>query len=251
MRIAALYDVHGNLPALEAVLEAVGEAAVDLVVVGGDVLPGPMPAECLARLLELEVETCFLHGNGDRAARELLAGGESDWYRTAPEPVREVIRWSAERLAPAQRAEIAGWPSTVRLEIPGPGRVLFCHATPENDTDIFTRATPAARLRPIFDRAGAELVVCGHTHMPFDRRIGDTRVVNAGSVGMPFVAPGAFWLLLGPELELRRTPYDLDAAAQRIRATAYPQAEQLAASIVAPPSEQEVLARFGRAAAQG
>lgn len=247
MRVAALYDVHGNLPALEAVLEAVREVAVDLVMVGGDVLPGPMPAECLARLLDLEVETRFLHGNGDRAARELDAGGESDWYRGAPEPVREVVRWSAEQLAPAQRAEIAGWPPTVRREIPGLGRVLFCHATPDNDTDIFTRATPEAQLRPMFERAAADLVVCGHTHMQFDRRVGATRVVNAGSVGMPFAAPGAFWLLLGPEVELQRTRYDLAAAAGRIRATGYPQARQLAESIVQPPSEQEVLARFGKA----
>jgi len=247
MRVAALYDVHGNLPALEAVLEAVREAAVDLVVVGGDILPGPMPGECLSRLLELGIETRFLHGNGDRAARELHAGGESDWYRSAPEPGREAVRWSAEQLDPAQRDEIAGWPPTVRLEIPGLGRVLFCHATPENDTDIFTRSTPESRLRPVFDRADANLVACGHTHMQFDRRVGATRVVNAGSVGMPFVAPGAFWLRLGPQIELRRTAYDLDAAAERIRTTAYPQARQLADCIVEPPSEQEVLARFGQA----
>jgi diadenosine tetraphosphatase ApaH/serine/threonine PP2A family protein phosphatase len=129
--------------------------------------------------------------------------------------------------------------------------VLFCHATPRNDTEIFTRQTTEEKLRPIFDAAGAPLVICGHTHMQFDRTIGDVRVVNAGSVGMPFGATGAYWLLLGPtarDLDLRRTQYDLAAAAGRIRATAYPQADEFATrNVLDPPSEAAILDAFSRA----
>ncbi len=125
--------------------------------------------------------------------------------------------------------------------------ILFCHATPRNDTDIFTRFTPEARLVPIFETIGVPLVVCGHTHMQFQRVIGRTRVVNAGSVGMPFSGPGAFWLLLGPGVELRHTSYDLLDAAERIRATAFPQRREFAErNVLQPPSEAETLESFRR-----
>jgi predicted phosphodiesterase len=139
------------------------------------------------------------------------------------------------------------WPATARVEIAGLGRVLFCHATPRNDTDIFTRLTPDDRLHQLFGHVDADVVVCGHTHMPFERRVGAVRVVNAGSVGMPFGEPGAYWLLLGPSIELRRTAYDFDVAAARIRQTSYPQAGQFAAGhILQPPSEAQMLEVFGR-----
>ncbi len=246
MRVAALYDVHGNLPALEAVLDDVRRLVVDRIVVGGDVVPGPMPREALDCLLGIEIPTAFIHGNGDREVQSLMAGVETEWYRSAPEAARESVHWSAAQLAPEHQRLLAGWPPTFELEIPGLGKVLFCHATPRNDTDIFTRLTVEERLQPLFDEAGAELVVCGHTHMQFDRRIGATRVVNAGSVGMPFGQHGAYWLLLGPEPELRRTAYDLEATAERIRATGFPQASEFAArSVLDPPSEAEMLERFG------
>ncbi len=101
--------------------------------------------------------------------------------------------------------------------------MLFCHATPRDDNEIFTRRTPEPRLLPVFEDTGAPLVVCGHTHMQFDRRIGKVRVVNAGSVGMPFGQPGAHWALLDRgDIQLKRTHYDLEAAAARIRVTRYP-----------------------------
>jgi predicted phosphodiesterase len=140
------------------------------------------------------------------------------------------------------------WPLTVRVAIDGIGDVLFCHATPRNDTEIFTRMTAEDRLLPIFGTLEVPLAVCGHTHMQFDRRVGSVRVVNAGSVGMPFGEPGAYWLLIGPDVQLRRTSYDLGAAAQRIRATAYPNAEEFAASnVLQPPSEQTILDAFSHA----
>ena len=123
--------------------------------------------------------------------------------------------------------------------------MLFCHATPRNDSEIFTRLTSEDRLLPVFDGLNVPVVVCGHTHMQFDRTIGTTRVVNAGSVGMPFEEPGAYWVLLGPDVQLRRTPYDLTKAAERIRDTTYPQAEDFAArNVLQPPSERETLEAF-------
>ncbi|MFL5520719.1 MAG: metallophosphoesterase family protein, partial [Gemmatimonadales bacterium] len=83
MRVAALYDIHGNLPALEAVLAEARHAGVDEIIVGGDVVPGPMPRETLAALLELDVPVRFIRGNGDREVAALMAGGEPT---NVPEP---------------------------------------------------------------------------------------------------------------------------------------------------------------------
>src|SRR5262249_8498307 len=99
----------------------------------------------------------------------------------------------------------------------------------------------------LFDSLGVNLVVCGHTHMQFDRRVGGTRVVNAGSVGMPLGAPGACWALLGPDVELRRTRYDLHAAAERFRPLAYPGARKYADDLLDPPDEEKMLDLYGTA----
>ncbi len=247
MRVAALYDIHANLPALEAVLADVRQADVDQVVVGGDVVPGPMPRETLARLLDLDVPVQFIRGNGDREVFARMAGTETDWYRTAPEQRREPVRWTAQQLLPEHERLLAGWPATCRVEIPGLGDVLFCHATPRSDVECFTQLTPEDRLAPVFHGLKVPLVVCGHTHMPFDRMVGAIRVVNAGSVGMPFGNTGADWLLLGPDVELRHTPFDLADAAERVRGTSYPGAEEFAArNVLQPPTEREMLEAFTR-----
>lgn len=242
MRIAALYDIHGNLPALEAVVLEIRRVGVDLIVVGGDILPGPMPRETMACLESLDVPVQLIHGNGDREVLAAISGTET---LTLPAQALEAIRWTARQLRPGDERVLAGWPATVRLDVDGVGAVLFCHATPRNDTDIFTRLTPEDRLLPIFEAVDTPVVVCGHTHMQFDRFVGRTRVVNAGSVGMPFQEPGAYWLLLGPGVEFRYTRYDLRDAAERIRATSYPQAEAFAArNVLQTPSEGEMLKVF-------
>jgi putative phosphoesterase len=244
-RIAAIYDIHGNLPALEAVLADVRAEGVDEIVVGGDVVPGPMPRDCIDCLSSLDLAAHFISGNGDR---EVLASKRGHESAAIPEQFREVMRWNAAQLRAEDEHLLGQWPATVRLTIAGWGAVLFCHATPRNDSDIFTRTTPEDRLRPIFESAGVSLVVCGHTHMQFDRTIGKTRVVNAGSVGMPFGKPGAYWLLLGPEVELRHTRYDLERAAERIRRSGYPHAEEFASRYVLQPSaEEDMLAAYQRA----
>ena len=242
MRIAAIYDIHGNLPALEAVLQDIRRAEVDQIVIGGDVLPGPMPRETLAYLLDLDIPVQFIQGNGDREVLALMAGTETSGV---PEQFREVLRWNAEQLHSDDERLLASWPKTLRIEIGGVGEVLFCHATPRSDTEVFTRLTLEDRLLPIFAGLNVPVVVCGHTHMQFDRTIGTVRVVNAGSVGMPFGEPGAYWLLLGPNVELRHTSYDLTKAAERIRATNYPQAQDFAANnVLQPPSEEKTLEAF-------
>ena len=244
MRVAAIYDIHGNLPALEAVLQDIRQAEVDRVVVGGDVVPGPMPRQAIARLLDLDIPVQFIRGNGEVDVLAEMAGME---VGRVSKQFREVVRWSALQLRPEHQQVLASWPPTCRLEIRGLGEVLFCHATPRSDTEVFTRLTSEDRLLPVFDGLDVPVVVCGHTHMQFDRMIGKIRVVNAGSVGMPYGEAGAFWLLLGPDVHLRHTPYDLAKAASRIRETNYPQAEEFAAgNILQTPLEEEMLERFGQ-----
>jgi len=252
MRVAPLYDIQANLPALEAVLEEVRAAAVYLVVIGGDVLPGPMPHETLARILNLDVPVRGIHGNSELALLAQLDVTDPSevtyWGTTSgappPKGVPELLRWAARELRPDEARVIKSWPKTITLHVAGLGDVLFCHGTPTSETDAFTRLTAQDVLLPVFEGlVGVSLVVCGHTHMQFDRRIGATRVINAGSVGMPFGTTGAYWSLLGPDVQLRHTQYDLEAAADRIRATPYPQAREFAESILNPTPEAAILER--------
>jgi predicted phosphodiesterase len=241
MRVAALYDIHGNLPALESVLDEIKCSKVDQIVIGGDVLSGPMQAECLERLRALPVPVHYLAGNSDR---EVIGTRHGDEDKNLPPFALEIVRWSARRLEPALEEWIAGWPKTVRLRILPLGDVLFCHATPRDDNEIFTARTDEARLLPIFDAVHADVVVCGHTHMQFDRMIGKTRVVNAGSVGMPFGPSGADWLLLGPGVDHRHTRYDSESARKRIVETGFPNGEW---DIMNPPAVEQMLELYSKA----
>jgi putative phosphoesterase len=244
MRVAAIYDIHGNAPALEAVLRDIRDAAIDHLIVGGDVVLGPLPRETLACLMDVDIPMQFIQGNCDREVRAEMTGASAS---TRPEQIRAMVRWVAKQLRHEDEQLMATWPATVRVKIPELGDVLFCHATPRNDTEIFTRLTPDDCLLPVFEGVQDAVVVCGHTHMQFDRTVGRTRVVNAGSVGMPFGQPGAYWLELGTDVHLRRTSYDLKNAAERIRATSYPQAEKFAERIIRqPPSQEEMLAIFAK-----
>jgi putative phosphoesterase len=233
-RVAALYDIHGNLPALEAVLDEVRRAGVDQVVVGGDVVLGPMPIETIQALTDLDLPTRFIRGNCDR---EVLAWSRGTESAAILGPYRELMRWNARQLRPEDQRRIEAWPLTLTLKIDGLGSVLFCHATPRDDNEIITPRTTEDQLAPILAGVRADVIVCGHTHKQFDRSVGAIRIVNAGSVGMPFEEPCAYWLLLGPDVQLRRTPYDFAAAAERIRATACPSREEFTASYVLKPTE--------------
>jgi predicted phosphodiesterase len=196
LQVAALYDVHGNLPALDAVL---AEVDADVILVGGDFVAGPWPAETLARLRSLDGDVRFIRGNADRELAERTEG-------RAPPHLLEFVR---ERLSAGDLAFLGSLALTETIDVDGLGEVLFCHATPRNDEEIFTRISPEASWGAALDGVEAGMVVCGHTHMQFDRLIGDVRLINAGSVGMPYEQePGAYWARLGPEVELRRTAYE-------------------------------------------
>jgi putative phosphoesterase len=223
-RVAALYDIHANLPALDAVLSEVEEA--DLVVVGGDFSHGPLPAETVDRLRGLGDRVRFIRGDADREV-----AGPDAWQRA---PLGE------ERLA-----FLAGLPETVTIEVAGLGSVLFCHGSPRSDEDIITAVTPDDRLGRILADVDDPVVVCGHTHHQFDRTAHGIRVVNAGSVGMPYEGrPGAFWAMLGPEVELRSTAYDLDIAEVAILASGFPGADELVDTLRSPPTPDEVARQF-------
>jgi predicted phosphodiesterase len=241
VRVAALYDVHGNLPALEAVLAEVQALEVDAVVVGGDVAIGPMPRASLELLLALREPARFVRGNGDREiAAETFERGL--WG--------ERTGWSAEQLERGQLAWLAALPDTQTVDVDGLGPVLFCHGSPRSDEEILTAISPEERVAPAVADVSEAVVVCGHTHVQFDREVAGKRLVNAGSVGMPYEArPGAYWALLGPDVELRRTEYDLEAAAAAVQATGFPAAEELGAeNILTVPSAQEATQHFERLA---
>jgi predicted phosphodiesterase len=186
--VATLYDVHGNLPALEAVLAEIPADAT--IVVGGDVCAGGgQPAETLERLRGLGDRVRWLRGNADR---ELMPGEPG----LAPPGVLDATRAA---LGDEQIAFLHGLPPTVRI-----GDTLFCHASPRNDLDIFTERTPEEQIAHLFAGVDADVVVCGHIHVQYERTIAGRRVLNSGSVGAPY-EPGAYWLL---DLVHRRTPYE-------------------------------------------
>ncbi|MBW3593265.1 MAG: metallophosphatase family protein [Actinobacteria bacterium] len=242
-RVAALYDVHGNLPALEATLADVRRVAPDaLVVVGGDFAVGPFPRESVEALRSLEDRAAFIRGNGER---ELFEGRD-----TPADAWADRARFVARVISDEQRGFLRDLPETITIEVAGLGRVLFCHGTPRSDSEIVTRLTPESRLADVVAAVDAAVVVCGHTHVQFDRAVGTKRIVNAGSVGMPYEGdPGAYWALLGPDVDLRRTPYDTASAAAAIRATAFPQAEEFVQEFVLNSyTADEASEQFERAA---
>lgn len=217
MRVAALCDVHGNLPALEAVLAEVAGLEVDAIVCGGDVVAGPFPRECLERLVDLGAT--FVRGNGDREPGD----------------------WVAERLDPLALDFLCALPVSVSI-----GGVLYCHGSPRSDEEILTHVSPDDRVRAALAGIAERVVVGGHTHIQYVREVDGIRLVNAGSVGRPYERrPGAFWALLdGVEVELRYTPYPVDAAAIAIRASGYPGADDLASTLLRPEGPDEVAAYF-------
>ena len=229
MRIAALYDIHGNLPALEAVLAEVEAERPDLVLVGGDLVAGPFPAECLDALRALERRVAFVRGNADR---EVVAGGEGE------------RSWCVDRLGPERAGFVSGWPLTVREDVDGLGRVLFCHATPDSDEALLTPATPDEAVAEALADADADVVVYGHIHVQYERGSAP-RLVNPGSVGWPHEnRSGAYWAMLGPDVEFRRTEYDYESAAELILASGYPNAKMAAETLLDPPKPEEATEHF-------
>jgi putative phosphoesterase len=205
MRVAVVSDVHGNLPALEAVLAEIEREDVDAIVCCGDVY-------------------------------ELLPFGDE---------CRELLERAGARFVRGNADPDLCWPLTLELAVEGLGRVLFCHATPRNNEDVFTEEIADEDVLWLFGPVDADVVVCGHTHIQVDRTIGRLRIVNPGSVGLPYEGErGAFWAVLGPGVDHRRTLYDAEAAAAAARALDRPDAADLAATLLSPPSRREALDTF-------
>jgi putative phosphoesterase len=240
MPIAAIYDIHGNIDALDAVLQEVRREGIDRIVIGGDLAWGPFPAEVVARIRNLDQEVIVIRGNADRelAARADEADGLEAW-------VAEVNAWCADQLSSEERGFLASLPETSVLSVEGAGEILFCHATPRSDEEIITDITPDDEVGTVLADVEQHVVVCGHTHSQFDRVVGDHRVVNAGSVGLPYEdAPGAYWAILGPDVTLRRTEYDFADAATRIRRSSCPDGEGFADAITSPLSRSTATETF-------
>jgi len=245
MRVAVLADIHGNLPALEAVLREVETAGVDVIVLNGDLADGPMPAETLDRLEELGEQAIWVRGNSDR----WLADAFDGTFRPSglpTNPPAEYFSWCAARIEPGHRDRLASLPLTVTLDIDGLGPVAFCHATARDDNEFIVVDSPIAHYQAAFAGMTEQTVVIGHTHMPFDRLADTRRIINPGSVGLPYGHPGAAWALLGPEVVLRRTPYDSQAAAARFWADAagLPDIEFITGNLRAAASDAVALAAF-------
>jgi putative phosphoesterase len=226
-RVAVLSDVHGNAPALRAVLAEIGRADVDLIVFGGDLTWGPLPAETFELVRDLDAR--FVRGNADRAVLENVSETERE-------------QWMQAQHTDEMRELLASFEEQVVVEVDGLGPVRFCHGSPRTDEECVTPETPEERVREFSEGIDERVIVTAHTHIQFDREVAGIRSVNAGSVGLPYEGkPGAFWALVGPDVQLRRTEYDLDETIERYRASGQPGVEQIVEMMVEPPERREVI----------
>ena len=250
MRVAALYDIHGNDAALAAVLAELEEVGPDLIVIGGDIAGGPFPCETLAAVQALGDRVLAIRGNGERELVEARLRLDAGSARLDPDDVwSSRTHWAAGVLDREQLDWMGGLPPLSSVEIDGLGDVLFCHGSPRSDEEIVTALTPPARLAPMLAGVAQGTVVLGHTHVQFERREAGHRIVNAGSVGLPYEGEAAaFWALLGPGVELRRTAYDAVALCARVEESGIPEAGDLADGIAHPPSASEATGFFERMA---
>lgn len=251
MRVAVLADIHGNLPALEAVLRDVDAAGADAVVLNGDIADGPMPAETMDCLEQLGQRAIWVRGNSDRSLAEAFDGSFQPTGLAANAPP-EYYAWCASRITKAHRDRLAGLPLSVTLDIDGLGLVAFCHGTARDDNEFLLVDSPVSQYQAAFASAPERTVIVGHTHMPFDRLVDTRRVINPGSVGLPYGHTGAAWALLGPDVILRRTSYDSRAAAAVLSAAAgdLPGIEFATSVITEGVSDAEALEEFTRAVEQ-
>jgi putative phosphoesterase len=245
MRIVVLSDIHGVLPALEAVLAEPDVRSADRIVLTGDLAAGPQPVETLDALCALGDRALWVRGNADRYLVTLRGGGEI----SAPDPV---VPWAAAQLRPDQVTLLDSLPLSATLPIGALGQTMFCHATPRDDEEVVLVDSRLERWADVFSTLSETVstVVCGHTHMPFVRLVDRRLVVNPGSVGMPYGGAGAHWVLLDDTdgaVTTRVTRFDLDAACARVAAeSTYPAAREFADYFIrSRASDADVLRMFG------
>jgi predicted phosphodiesterase len=243
MAVAVLSDIHGVLPALDAVLAEPDVQGAERIVVTGDIAAGPQPAQVLDRLTSLGERVVWVRGNCERELVDLAR----DPSLTVPFPIS---RYAADELSPEHVALLDALPHPVTFDVDGFGPVLFCHGTPRDDNEIVLVDTRLQRWAEAFADVPDEVrtVVCGHTHMPFVRLVDRRLVVNAGSVGMSYGSLGADWVLLDRgTVSVRSTRYDVEAARAAIRETChYPDIDEWTDEyLYARNSDAEALAVFG------
>lgn len=239
--VAVLSDIHGNLPALEAVVRDIGDVKPDLIVANGDLADGPFPRETLD-LLD-RIGAVWLRGNSDR----WIVEAADNAFDHADADTKELVEWSARQLPDKHLQRLAGLPLIHRVDVGSIGRVAICHATARGDNEMFLVDSSFEHAESAFADAGAGVVILGHSHMPFDRLFDTRRIVNAGSVGMPYGHTGAAWVLLGPEIVLRRTAYDIESACDRILNSGMPGAAAFTEAYVRrTSSDREALTDFAR-----
>lgn len=244
MRVAAVYDVHGNLPALRAVLADIAREGISATVLGGDVASGPLPQRTIAQLMAMGTRLRYVRGNSDREIVEAYDSRRLD-IDAETDPAMRWAAFAAARISRTEREFLDSFPPRIVIDIDGLGPTLFCHGSPDSDTEIITTSTPDTRLAELLGGVEEPTVVCGHTHRQFDRRVGRWRVVNAGSVGLPYEGrPGAYWALLGPDIELRRTHYDLDRALAELRADGFPDLDDMLAESLLDPADPDEVAQI-------
>ena len=244
MRILALYDVHGNPDALEAVLADPRAASPDAIVVGGDVAPGAFVGAALDRLGALSGDVHWVRGNGERETAAAVNGPRP----AEGDSAAEMSAFTAEQLGPERARALGELPFSVMVD-----GVLFCHATPRSDEELVTRISPPERWSEVLADVDAALVVAGHTHQQDDRVVGGVRFVNAGSVGLPYEGDSdARWLWIEDGVaELRRTAYDAAAAGRRMRDTCEALADSVNASLIEPVEAVVVTRMFEERAGSG
>jgi putative phosphoesterase len=233
-RVAVLGDVHGNVVALEAVLEDVRREEVDLVVWTGDLSWGSEPSATLLLVRSLEIPARHVRGNAERALLELCDG------TTESPTARE--RWMLASHTRDDLELVRSFEHAHSIEIDGLGATYVTHGSPRSDEELLTEATPEERVRAATREIAERVLVTGHTHVQYDREVGDIRALNPGSIGLPYEGRhGAFWALLGPDVELRRTDYDVEKAVERMRATDDPRVEQIVELMLEPPAREEAI----------
>jgi predicted phosphodiesterase len=231
-----LYDIHGNPDALAAVLADARAQNADLIVIGGDAVPGPFAVSVLHCLDQLTVPVRWIRGNGER---EVAAAVETEPDRDDMPAVTAAL--TATEIGAERAQALSELPVTICV-----AGVLFCHASPRSDDEMLTRLSPDAVWTEAIGETNARLVVGGHTHQQDDRMVGRTRFVNAGSIGMPYEGDGAArWLWIeGGEPNLMNTTYDAAATGRRARAAGWPDMESLQAALIEPVSAIEVTRLF-------
>jgi putative phosphoesterase len=230
-RVAVLSDVHGNAAALAAVLADVDREHPDLIVFGGDLTWGAEPMATFELAAALAERAVFIRGNADRALAERAGDTET-----------ETESWMQEHHSPEALEFVGQFEEHAVVEVEGLGPVRFCHGSPRSDEECVTPETPEGRVQEFMIGVDERVLVTAHVHIQFEREVAGVRSVNPGSVGLPYgAASGAYWALLGPDVALRRTDYDVSSAAAAYRESGFPNAEAMVEMLEQPPSRAEVI----------